>query len=74
MDSIFDGRSLIRDTEAAALLGCSKATFWRRVADKTIPQPVKIGGTSRWPLSEIIGVIETAKAKRAGRLLPHVRS
>jgi predicted DNA-binding transcriptional regulator AlpA len=56
---------LIRDGDAAELLGCSKATFWRRVADGTIPRPVKIGGMSRWPLSEIASVIEQAKARRA---------
>ena len=55
---------LIRDGDAAELLGCSKATFWRRVADGTIPRPVKIGGMSRWPQSEIVAVIEGAKAKR----------
>ena len=56
---------LIRDSEAARMLGCSKATFWRRVADHTIPRPVKIGGMSRWPRSEISAVIEQAKAERA---------
>lgn len=55
---------LIRDGDAAMLLGCSKATFWRRVADGTIPRPVKIGGMSRWPQSEIVEVIEAAKAER----------
>lgn len=56
---------LIRDTDASQMLGCSKATFWRRVADGTIPKPVKIGGMSRWPLSEIAQVINQAKAQRA---------
>jgi predicted DNA-binding transcriptional regulator AlpA len=60
----YSDNSLIRDTRAATLLGCSKATFWRRVADGTIPKPVKIGGTSRWPLGEIIEVIEAAKGQR----------
>ncbi len=55
---------LIRDGAAADMLGCSKATFWRRVADGTIPRPVKIGGMSRWPQSEIEAVIERAKARR----------
>ena len=55
---------LVRDGDAAELLGCSKATFWRRVADGTIPKPLKIGGMSRWPLSEIIAVIDRAKAQR----------
>lgn len=57
---------LIRDGDAAGMLGCSKATFWRRVADGTIPRPVKIGGMSRWPQSEIVAVIECAKAQREG--------
>lgn len=57
---------LIRDSDAAGMLGCSKATFWRRVADGTIPGPVKIGGMSRWPRSEIMAVIEKAKAQRGG--------
>jgi len=55
---------LLRDHEAAGLLGCSKATFWRRVADGTVSKPLKIGGMSRWPLSEIEAVIEEAKSRR----------
>jgi hypothetical protein len=31
---------LIRDGDAANMLGSSKATFWRRVADGTIPRPL----------------------------------
>jgi predicted DNA-binding transcriptional regulator AlpA len=55
---------LIRDRVAAGLLGCSPTTFWRRVADGTIPRPVKIGGMSRWPMSEIEAVVASAKARR----------
>ena len=55
---------LIRDGDADGMLGCSKATFWRRVADGTVPRPVKIGGMSRWPKSEIDAVIDWAKAQR----------
>lgn len=58
---------LIKDGEAAGMLGCSKSTFWRRVADGTVPRPVKIGGMSRWPQSEITTVIELAIAQRASR-------
>ena len=57
---------LIKDGEAAGMLGCSKSTFWRRVADGTIPRPVKIGGMSRWLQSEIKTVIEQAIAQRNG--------
>lgn len=59
-----DVDTLIRDCDAARILGCSKATFWRRVADGTIPKPLKIGGMSRWPQSEIVAVIDEAKTQR----------
>ena len=49
----------------ASLLGMSVASFWRRVADGTIPEPLKLGRLSRWPRSELIAVIENAKAARA---------
>lgn len=53
----------VKDTARA--LGCSVATVWRRSADGTIPEPIKIGGTTRWPHSEIMALIESAKAQRA---------
>ncbi len=58
---------LLRAHEAAGLLQISVPTFWRRVADGTIPKPVKLGGLSRWPKSEILAVIETAKAARTSK-------
>lgn len=57
-------KSLIRDTEAATLLGCSRATFWRRVADGTFPRPIRICGITRWDLADILAVIEAAKCKQ----------
>lgn len=56
---------LLTAREAAPLLGISIPTFWRRVADGTVPKPVKLGALSRWPQSEIVEVIERAKARRA---------
>lgn len=55
---------LLNARESSAQLRVSLPTFWRRVADGTVPKPVKIGALSRWPQSEIIGVIETAKSAR----------
>ena len=55
---------LISDVEAATLLGCSRTTIWRRVADKTLPKPVKFGSLSRFVLSEINATVEAAKAVR----------
>lgn len=63
MSSIQTDRLLnVKDTAHA--LGCSAATVWRRVADGTISKPVKIGGMTRWPESEITAFIEEAKAGR----------
>lgn len=56
--------SLLRERDACSLLGISRATLWRRVKDGTIPQPVKIGGATRFPLSEILHVIDVAMARR----------
>lgn len=55
---------LLTVRESAEVLQISVPTFWRRVADGTVPRPVKIGALSRWPRSEIVGVIERAKASR----------
>lgn len=51
--------------EAAATLRISVPTFWRKVADGTISRPIKLGASSRWPQSEILAVIERAKAARS---------
>lgn len=55
---------LIRDADGAAMMGCSKSTFWRRVTDGTLPKPIKIGGMSRWRLSDVEAVIAKADAQR----------
>ena len=55
---------LLTVREGAKELGCSVPTFWRWVANGTLPKPVKLGGMSRWPRSELLAVIETAKAAR----------
>lgn len=52
----------LTDVEGAEFFGFSKATFRRRVADGTIPPPVKIVGTSRWPLSWLQRVRDEAEA------------
>lgn len=55
---------LLTAREGAAELQISEPTFWRWVANGILPKAVKLGGMSRWPRSEILDVIERAKAKR----------
>ncbi len=55
---------LLRDKEGAEMINASVATWWRRVADGTIPKPLKIGGMSRWRQSDIQAVIDRADADR----------
>ena len=59
-------RVLVSDVELAEILGCSRTTIWRRVADNTLPKPIKLGGLSRFVLSEQIGAVESAMAARNG--------
>ena len=55
---------LLTAREGAAELQISVPTFWRWVSNETLPKAVKLGGMSRWPRSELLAVIERAKAKR----------
>ncbi|MBN9306840.1 MAG: hypothetical protein BGO82_05945 [Devosia sp. 67-54] len=57
---------LLRPREVTAALGISEATLWRRVKNGVLPRPVKFGVSSRWPQSEIAGLIESLKSKRTG--------
>lgn len=55
---------LLSDREAAALLGMSRATLWRRTRDKSLPQPVKIFGLTRWRRDELLAAIDALSAER----------
>jgi predicted DNA-binding transcriptional regulator AlpA len=55
---------LLTAREGAAELQISEPTFWRWVKQGILPRAVRLGGLSRWPRSEILVVIEKAKAKR----------
>ncbi|NEI66874.1 helix-turn-helix transcriptional regulator [Rhizobium leguminosarum] len=61
-----DTEKLLTDKEVAKLLGgVSRATVWGNVKKGIIPKPIKLGGITRFPMSDILGVIETAKQRRA---------
>ncbi len=53
---------LLSDNAAAALLGVSRATFWRRVKDGTLPQPVKLGAATRWRRDALLEAVERLAA------------
>ena len=44
---------LVPASEAAALLSMGKSTFWREVAKGTVPQPIKLGGLTRWRVADL---------------------
>lgn len=50
---------LVADKEAAALLSIGRSTFWREVAAGNLPQPVKIGGVTRWRLADLRRCVES---------------
>ena len=48
----------------AKMIDGSRATVWRRVKDHTLPQPIKVGGLTRWVVSEVHEAIEKRIAMR----------
>lgn len=55
---------LLRDTEAASMLGIGRSTFLRWVASGDLPKPVKMQGCTRWWQSEIEGYVADLSASR----------
>ena len=55
---------LLSDQGVAALLGVSRASVWRRVNDQTFPQPIRIGGLTRWSKAENEAGNEAKMAER----------
>lgn len=56
---------LLSDNAAAAMLGISRATFWRRVNDDTMPRPLKLGGATRWRRDELMAAVDALSAERS---------
>ena len=56
--------ALISVRTVAQLIDGHPSSVWRRVADGTLPKPIKIGGMTRWSRAEIEAVIEAALAAR----------
>lgn len=62
---------LINVGEASRFLGISIATFWRRVADGTIPRPIKLGGSSRWQVCDLTDAVDRARQASHPVVAPH---
>jgi predicted DNA-binding transcriptional regulator AlpA len=48
-----DTKILVKDREAAEMLSIGRSTFWREVGRGNLPPPVKIGGLTRWRVSDL---------------------
>lgn len=48
-----DSALLLRDTDAAKLLGLHRTTLRRLVAQELAPRPCRLGGSTRWRADEL---------------------
>lgn len=55
---------LLKATEVAEMLNISVTSIYRRMADGTIPRPIKLGGLSRWSQADILSAMAAAKERR----------
>jgi predicted DNA-binding transcriptional regulator AlpA len=53
-----DLKILVTASEAAKMLAMGQSTFWRKVAEKKLPQPVKVAGITRWRVADLHACIE----------------
>lgn len=56
---------LLTAREVGAILRISQASIYRRLADGTLPKPMKLGRLVRWPESELSASLKAAKDRRA---------
>nr|WP_150559721.1 transcriptional regulator [Pandoraea bronchicola] len=47
------GSAYVNVRAVAGLYGCSVSTVWRRAASGLIPQPKKLGHSTRWNVGEL---------------------
>lgn len=49
-----DGRHLVTSIVAAKMLSIGHSTFWREVKLGRLPQPIKIAGSTRWRVADLL--------------------
>jgi len=55
---------LLRAAEVAEMVGCSASTIWRWTSEREFPQPIRLGGSTRWVSTEVEQHIVRAKSAR----------
>jgi predicted DNA-binding transcriptional regulator AlpA len=51
-----DEKILVAAPAAAKMLDMGKSTFWKNVKAGKLPQPIHIGGLTRWRVSDLLRV------------------
>ncbi|OIQ91714.1 hypothetical protein GALL_263450 [mine drainage metagenome] len=51
---------LVTAVEGAGMLSMGRSTFWRAVGAGMLPQPVRIGGLTRWRVADLMRAIDPA--------------
>lgn len=55
-----DQKLAVPAKQAASMLSIGVSTFWRDVKAGKLPAPIKIGGATRWRVSDLQRVLEPA--------------
>jgi predicted DNA-binding transcriptional regulator AlpA len=56
--SVNERTLLLKAEEVARTLAISTRTLWRLVSTDGFPQPVKLGGSTRWRAAEVLAWVE----------------
>ena len=51
-----ESRILLKASEAAKLLGIGKSSLWRKVKHGNLPAPIKLGGSTRWRVEDLMNL------------------
>lgn len=51
---------LVTAIEGAHMLSMGRSTFWRAVGAGVLPQPVRIGGLTRWRVADLMRAVDPA--------------
>lgn len=58
---------LLNAREVAQILRISERSVWRLVSEQKLIAPLRIGGSARWPKSEIQRCLQSAATERDAR-------